>query len=145
MLTGHFYTASVDELEAVITNYPDVWTYETVAFSAMANEADSMAVPVHRFWSPILAGHFYTADENEANFVITNYYGVWAYEGVVFYVYPPDYQPTNTHSVYRFWSPTYGHHFYTMNEEEKDFVIANYAGIWAYEGVAWNTFAPGSK
>lgn len=142
VLTSHFYTASVDEVNTVIANYPDVWTYEAVAYRAMADETDSMAVPVYRFWSPILTGHFYTADESEANHVIATYVGIWDYEGVVFYAYPADYQPANTHPVHRFWSPLYGHHFYTISEAEKELVIATYAGIWNYECIAWNAFLP---
>jgi hypothetical protein len=36
--------------------------------------------------------------------------------------------------VYRFWSPAYGHHFYTISEYEKNYVIATWPETWTYEG-----------
>ncbi|MEN6578631.1 MAG: hypothetical protein ABFD90_19955 [Phycisphaerales bacterium] len=142
VLAGHFYTASEADVKVVTEDYADVWDYECIAFAAMADDTDSMAVPVHRFWSPFLVGHFYTASEYELEYVIANYYGVWAYEGVAFYVYPPDYQPEGTYPVYRFWSPIYSHHFYTISEADKENVMTNFYGIWGYEGIAWYAFKP---
>jgi len=140
-LAAHFYTASEEEAQAVIDNYSGIWGYEGIVFSTLADDTDTMAVPVHRFWSPILGGHFYTANQYEAEYVMINLYGVWGYEGVVFHAYPADYQPVGTQPVYRFWSPLYGHHFYTADAKEKEYVIANYPDSWTYEGVAWNAFA----
>jgi hypothetical protein len=36
--------------------------------------------------------------------------------------------------VYRFWSDTYLHHFYTISEEEKNYVITIWPETWTYEG-----------
>jgi hypothetical protein len=36
--------------------------------------------------------------------------------------------------VYRFWSGTFGHHFYTISGYERDFVIATWPDVWNYEG-----------
>ena len=47
--------------------------------------------------------------------------------------------------VYRFWSDTLGHHFYTINEAEKAHVIANYPPpIWTFEGIAFYGCPAGS-
>jgi C1A family cysteine protease len=35
---------------------------------------------------------------------------------------------------YRFWSNTFMHHFYTISEYEKDYVIATWPDKWTYEG-----------
>lgn len=43
--------------------------------------------------------------------------------------------------VYRFWSATLSRHFYTIREAERDKLINNYAGIWAFESVAYYVFA----
>ncbi len=142
VLSGHFYTASDAEANYVIDNYPDVWTYEGVAYRAMADDTDTMAVPVYRFWSGTLSGHFYTANEAEANYVIDNYPDVWTYEGIVFYVYPSDYRPADTYPVYRFWSDALSHHFYTISESDVAYIDENYSSVWTYEGVAWNAFMP---
>jgi len=40
--------------------------------------------------------------------------------------------------VYRFWSPVFMHHFYTISEGEKDIVLGN--PDWIFEGVAWYAF-----
>jgi len=42
-------------------------------------------VPVYRFWSPTLEGHFYTADEAEKQKLIDDYPHVWTYECIAFY------------------------------------------------------------
>lgn len=43
--------------------------------------------------------------------------------------------------VYRFWSDKYRGHFYTINKEERDFIISNYNdSIWRYEGIAYYAF-----
>jgi hypothetical protein len=49
--------------------------------------------------------------------------------------------------VYRFWSNTYMHHFFTISEADKNYVIATWPDIWTYEGpvfCAFTTQAPGT-
>jgi hypothetical protein len=49
--------------------------------------------------------------------------------------------------VYRFWSNTYLHHFYTISEFERDYVIATWPTVWTYEGpvfYAFTTQVPGT-
>jgi subtilisin family serine protease len=41
--------------------------------------------------------------------------------------------------VYRFWSDRYRHHFYTISESEKDYVVNNLAHDWEYENIAYYT------
>jgi hypothetical protein len=41
-------------------------------------------------------------------------------------------------AVYRFWSPSLRHHFYTTSVKERDKLIKNYPNIaWTYEGIAF--------
>lgn len=96
---------------------------------------------VTRFWSNTYKGHFYTADASEAAYVDTNYPNeVWSNEGAVFRVYNPliceGAPPGICIPVYRFWSDTYRHHFYTISESERDSVAANMPE-WRYEGVVY--------
>ncbi len=43
--------------------------------------------------------------------------------------------------AYRFWSDTFGHHFYTLNQSERDDIMHTYAAKqWRYEGVAFRAF-----
>jgi PhoPQ-activated pathogenicity-related protein len=139
----HFYTINQYEKNAVIDDYPDSWSYEGVAYHAHMSECDWGLQPVYRFWSGRLGSHFYTIDENEKEAVIANYPGVWSYEGVAFHAYPEGEQPAGTQPVYRFWSGSLGCHFYTTDEAEKDYVIAEYAYTWTYEGIAWYAFVVG--
>jgi len=39
--------------------------------------------------------------------------------------------------VYRFWLLILGCHFFTMSEDERDWLLVAYPHIWTYEGVAW--------
>jgi alpha-tubulin suppressor-like RCC1 family protein len=39
--------------------------------------------------------------------------------------------------VYRFWAPAQSAHFYTIDPNEKDYLIKVYASIWIYEGIAF--------
>lgn len=45
-------------------------------------------------------------------------------------------------SVYRFWSPGTGRHFYTIDEDEKSKLLQKYSQVWTFEGpvfYAWAT------
>jgi hypothetical protein len=97
--------------------------------------------PVYRFWSGTSGRHFYTISEAERDFVMATWPHVWAYEGVAYYAHNDDSQP-GVAPVYRFWSGTLGSHFYTISEAERDFVMATWPHVWAYEGIAWYAWPP---
>jgi hypothetical protein len=46
--------------------------------------------------------------------------------------------------VYRFWSPVYESHFYTMDELEKEKLLVNYPRVWTYEGVVYYAYPDNS-
>ena len=69
------------------------------------------------------------------------YSQVWQYEGIVFYAYPVNKQPLGALPVYRFWSSLMQHHFYTIDEAEKDKLIHDTPETWIYEGIVWYAFA----
>jgi hypothetical protein len=121
-----------------------VWIYEGTAYQVLPDPGSTVARPIHRFWSPLVGSHFYTINEAEKDSLIANYPpSVWTYEGVAFYAFVPGEQPGGTLPVHRFWSPLVGSHFYTMDEAEKDSIIATYPlDIWTYEGIAWYAFLP---
>ena len=133
---SHFYTANEEEKNYITEHYGDVWKYEGIANDVFTTQV-SNSTPVYRFWSKKNKGHFYTASEEEKNYVINHYDDyVWKYEGIAYYAYST--QQSNTKPVYRFWSKKNKHHFYTASEEEKNYVIAHYDDyIWKYEGEAW--------
>jgi hypothetical protein len=96
--------------------------------------------PVYRFWSDTFHGHFYTVSTEERDTVIAQWSNNWSYEGVAYYAYAPGQQPAGTLPVYRFWSPTFRHHFYTISSAERDNVMARWSQDWTYEGDAWHTY-----
>jgi hypothetical protein len=55
-------------------------------------------------------------------------------------VYAEGQQPSGTLPVFRFWSNTYGHHFYTISSGEYDKLINRYSNVWTYELIAWCTY-----
>lgn len=108
------------------------------------SEIPVQTLNVTRFWSNTYRGHFYTANAAEAAYVDANYPdNVWSNEGTAFTVWntawcdlaaPP---PGICVPVYRFWSETYKHHFYTISATERDNVAANMPE-WRYEGVVYS-------
>ena len=140
----HFYTISEGERDYIIANYQEeVWQYETIAYYAYAPGGEpTSAKPVYRFWSDQNLAHFYTISEEEKNYIIANYpEEIWRYETIAYYAFAPGEDPPDAKPVYRFWSDTNFTHFYTISEEERDYIIANYPEeIWRYETIAWYAY-----
>ncbi len=134
---GHFYTISQKECDGIIANLSTYWKYEGVAYYAFPARIRS-SFPVYRFWSAQFKGHFYTINEAERNNVTAKLSKYWRDEGVAFYAYPT--QVVGTVPVYRFWSPVFAHHFFTISETEKNHVAAKLSKYWQYEGVAFYAF-----
>jgi V8-like Glu-specific endopeptidase len=89
--TGHhFFTASKDEADYVkgksdSGQWP--FKYEGVAFNVYASDptpnTQGQEVAVHRFYSPELNRHFYTANQTEVDEIKLT--GQWKYEGIGFW------------------------------------------------------------
>ncbi len=141
-LHGHFYTISAQERDKLIANWSNVWTYEGIAYYAYApGQSPAGTTAVYRFWSPTFQGHFYTASQAERDKLIANWANDWTYEGVAYYVYAAGQQPVGTLPVYRFWSSTLRHHFYTISAAERNTLITQWSQTWNYEGEVWYTYA----
>jgi hypothetical protein len=100
--------------------------------------AETPVAPVYRFWSDIFLHHFYTISEEEKDYVMATWPDVWKYEKVGFYAYPM--QVEGTLPVYRFWSDEFLGHFYTISEEEKDYVMATWPDVWSYEKIGFYAY-----
>lgn len=136
----HFYTISATERDTIIANYP-WYRYEGTAwFAYLPGYQKSNTNPVYRFYSTHTNTHFFTISESEKDTVIEKY-PWYRYEGVAWYAYLPGYAPTATFPVYRFYSTETGTHFFTISEEEKNTIIANYPW-YRYEGIAWYAYPP---
>lgn len=98
---------------------------------------------VYRFWSPHFNGHFYTISTAERNQIISNSQDIWNFEGAAWFAHTS--AVSGSSPVYRFWSPVYRRHFFTISLAERNNIIANWPSIWTYEGVAWHAYAsPGT-
>ncbi|MEN6576187.1 MAG: metallophosphoesterase [Phycisphaerales bacterium] len=135
-----FYTLDAVERDTVLTQWPDVWTYDRIAFRAFDSPGDDGLAPVYRFWSRSLNSHFYTIDEAEADTVISDYPDVWSWEGVRFFAYPAGSPPAGTIPVHRFWSNSLETHRYTTSDREHFKLSCEDATVWQYEGIAWHAY-----
>ncbi|MFE1645643.1 metallophosphoesterase [Microbacterium sp. P01] len=129
---GHFYTIDPTERDKVVTEMARDWTYEGARFFAYTSQVPG-TVPLYRFWSASLRGHFYTAEKSERDFVVATWPSTWTEEGVAYYVYPAGSPVANTNAVYRFWGPGVAHHFYTASTAERDVVRSRWPSEWSYE------------
>jgi len=129
---AHFYTMDYEEGMRV-ANEDDNWNFEKVAYSAYKIQAEG-TVPIYRFWSPIFHGHFYTANSEEW-MRVKDTDSNWNYEWIAFYAYPNSYQG-EARTVYRFWSPVFRHHFFTIDEAEME-RVRDFDPNWEYEGEAF--------
>ncbi len=112
--------------------------YEKIAWYAFPTPTARQ--PIYQFWSGSNKSHFYTISEQEKNDLITGSSSAnWEYEHVSWFAYT--YQQGDSLPVYRFWSATNKSHFYTISEEEKNYVIANYSDDeWKYEGAVFYAY-----
>jgi len=96
---------------------------------------------VYRFWSPVSQGHFYTISEAERDYIMTTWPETWTYESVAWRAHANSAQGSSP--VYRFWSPVFSQHFFTISEAERDHIMTMWPEIWTYEGVAWHAYQSG--
>ena len=104
--------------------------------------ADVPRVAVYRFWSPVYGNaHFFTTSSMEADGLYHDGYYAWRFEGFAFSALPTDGATCDDGMpIYRFWSPVFRSHFYTLNAGEKDHIVATDRN-WQYEGVAYCAYA----
>ena len=83
---SHFYTINEDEKDRVIKQYPDAWEYDGLVFYAYPEgHQPKGTIPVYRFWSNTVGGHYYTIDEADKNQRAAD--KAWSYEGIAWYAY----------------------------------------------------------
>ena len=126
----HFYTADLEEKEALVKLG---WNYEGYGWVADATPSTDDAKTkqaVYRLYNPNAGDHHYTMDENEVKTLKA--YG-WKDEGTGWYSATGD-----TVEVYRQYNPYAngaGSHNYTTDKAENDYLVS--LG-WIYEGAAWS-------
>gem|GEM_PF-2805885 len=112
---------------------------DVVVHLGFGSDISQNLVPVYRFFSTQTGSHFYTIDPLERDQIISHYNWLH-YEGIAYYAIDPNEPPINSVPVYRFFNTDSGSHFFTIDEAEKNHIIANYDWF-RYEGEAWYAFS----
>jgi hypothetical protein len=131
---GHFFTTSEGERDTLLNNPQWGYAYENYGFQA-SEVAGIGTTPIYRFYNPKSQGHFFTANEAEKNTVLANPGWGYIFEDVGFYAYSS--QIGESLPVYRFYNPVSQGHFFTINEAEKNTVLANPGWGYQFEGVGF--------
>ncbi len=107
-----------------------------IAVNGIEDDLVNGETPVHRFYNTNNGGHFFTASASEAEFVATQLYDVFTYEGTGFYADPTS-TTANSEAIYRFYNSQTGGHFFTASEGERDFVQQQLSNQYQYEGIGF--------
>lgn len=129
----HFYTATTAERDSVVVNLSGTFSYEGVAYWS---DPDYNMQPLYRFLRPSTGTHFYTASDAEMQSVRANLSGTYTFEGPAYNVSSAPVEPPCA-TVYRFYNPRNGTHFYTASDSERDSVINTLSSVYHYEGPAY--------
>ena len=120
----HFYTASIEEKEALVNLG---WNDE--GYGWVAPKTEGATAPVYRLYNPNAGDHHYTMNKGERDTLVA--YG-WKDEGTGWYS-----DTAKTVAVYRQYNPYAngaGAHNYTTDKAENDHLVS--LG-WTPEGKAW--------
>ncbi len=100
--------------------------------------------PVYRFRATEGGDCFLTISESEKDALAVSIApDALDYDGIAFHAWPDANGPAPLAPVYRLWSSTYGHHFYTTSESERNTLLEEAeADAWQSEGIAFYAFAP---
>jgi subtilisin family serine protease len=129
---SHFYTSSVEERDAVIARWPNIYSFEGMAYTLIPYKNSQ---PLYRFYNRRNGAHFYTASPEERDAVIARWSNVFSYDGETYSVTPT--AEAGAAPVFRFYNRRNGSHFYTASTEERDMVAARWPDVYQYEGPAF--------
>ena len=130
----HFYTASSDERDHVLSAYKE-YVYEGAVFYAYSSSVNG-ASPVYRFYNTRTGAHFYTVGPEERASVLQNY--PWYLdEGVSWYADRAPVQGSTP--IYRFYNTDTSTHFYTISAAERDMVVSRYPQF-SFEGPVYEAW-----
>ncbi len=87
-LGDHLYTLDEAEKARLQRDYPDVWTFEGIAFYAYPpDRAPVGSKPIYRFWSDRLSHHSYATSESEKQKLVDDSSQGWTFEGIAWYAF----------------------------------------------------------
>lgn len=127
----HFYTASIEERNALISGDASL-TYQGNVFDSNATEAGGGAAVV-RFFNTMTGTHFYTADTEEAANIRSNL-PQFTEEGVEFFAHTSE--GSGRTALFRYFNAENGSHLFTTSETGPETSITT-VGQYSYEGIAY--------
>lgn len=133
LVGSYFFSIYPTEMTSALAGNPR-WNLEGTAFYASLGINPGLA-PVYRFRNVINGSYLYTINNGEKNDIIANYSATFFLEGTAWYASAtpaPGFSP-----LHRFRNLTNGTYLFSAYEAEKNAIIANYAGIFFYEGISY--------
>jgi sugar lactone lactonase YvrE len=130
---SYFFSIYPTEMTSALAGNPG-WNLEGTAFYASLGINPGLS-PVYRFRNVINGSYLYTINNGEKNDILTNYSAYFSLEGTAWYASAtpaPGFSP-----LHRFRNLTNGTYLFSAYEAEKNAIIANYAGIFLYEGISY--------
>ena len=130
---SYFFSIYPTEMTNALDSNPK-WNLEGTAFYASLGINPGLT-PVYRFRNVINGSYLYTINNGEKNDILANYSKYFSLEGTAWYassVPVPGFSP-----LYRFRNLTNGTYLFSAYESEKNGIIANYSGIFLYEGISY--------
>ncbi len=100
-----------------------------------ATAAADVMLPVFRFYNMRNGSHFYTINVAERDSIIALQSFTYLDESVAYSINQSN--PANVTPLFRFFNFRNGTHFYTASVGERDSIIANLAGTYRYENIAY--------
>ena len=147
--TGFKVATVTTDTEFIQFNDIKISTSDLTYVGGVQNRLTSSPNAVHRFYNNRDKAFFYTSSKDEKDYVINNSNydqpdnSEWpyVYQGSTFEV-------ASSYSgqvpLFRFYNTETGHHFFTVNPDERDLVLSkSNSGEWPfnYEGIAFNVYA----
>ena len=130
---SYFFSIYPQEMSNALATNP-TWNLEGTAFHASLGINPGLA-PVYRFRNLINGSYLYTINDGEKNDILANYSAFFTLEGTAWYASPVP--ATGFSPLYRFRNLTNGTYLFSAYEAEKDAIVANYVGIFLYEGISY--------
>ena len=131
---SHYFTAEEEDKYKIFDNWLDYWTYVGVGWYGYATEQPG-TIPVYHFYAATTEAHYFTASEDEKNYIIATWPDHWEYIEISWY--GKSTQESGTKPIYQFYSNTGDSHYFTASEEEKDMIMELWPDYWSYIGIKW--------
>jgi flagellum-specific peptidoglycan hydrolase FlgJ len=118
------------------------WTQEFAGGVLSLALSGSNPGSLYRFYNSQTGAHFYTADEDEKQRILSKYkqFRLEGTAGFVICGVASGGPGAGQAVIYRFYMPSMGVHFYTADTDERDYIKANWSNVYTYEGPSYTAW-----